>query len=348
MFWLGLRNIIISYLSGRKLILNFNGHGAEVRILPGGCPQGTYLGGLFFIIKFNGALLRPPVPRPMLTNHLAKSKALKIKYCDDATVACTVNMKSALEKSRKELVRPLTFKERTEQILPSEHNLLQFYLWDTEKFSKENLMKINNKKTKVMYFSRSKTYDFPFEVAFSDNNPLELVTEEKLLGVIVTDDLKFQKNTDYICQKAMKKMWLLRRMKQSGFTVSELLDAYCKEVRSILELAVPVWHSSLTLRQSAQIERIQKTALFLILEHNYVNYDIACTITCLEPLNLRREGICLKFITKNLASDSPLLEKHKKHTHTRSQQIVKEFHCRTKAFQKSALPYLASLVNKSK
>ena len=37
-----------------------------------------------------------------------------------------------------------------------------------------------------------------------------------------------------------------------------IFDVYTKEVRSILELAVPVWHSGLTRVQTKDIERIQR------------------------------------------------------------------------------------------
>ena len=33
-----------------------------------------------------------------------------------------------------------------------------------------------------------------------------------------------------------------------------MLDVYMKEIRAVLELAVPAWHSGLTKRQSAEIE----------------------------------------------------------------------------------------------
>ena len=38
-------------------------------------------------------------------------------------------------------------------------------------------------------------------------------------------------------------------MKQSGLNKLQLVDAYQKEVRSLLELAVPVWSSGITLDQ---------------------------------------------------------------------------------------------------
>ena len=44
-----------------------------------------------------------------------------------------------------------------------------------------------------------------------------------------------------------------------------ILDVYLKEVRSVVELAVPAWHIGLTLRQSADIERVQRVAVYIIL-----------------------------------------------------------------------------------
>ena len=220
------------------------------------------------------------------------------------------------------------------------------YLDDVDEFAKENKMKINYKKTKVMVFSRAKKIDFPLEVSFPGGEILERLTEVKLLGVMITDNLSWQSNTDYICSKARKKIWLLRSMKFAGLTQSELVDAYCKEVRSLLELAVPLWNSALTIKQCQQIERIQKTALAVILDHKFINYENACKMTNIVTLKIRREKICLKFIKKNLESDTPLLTPHSSSINTRSKpKIVKEFNCRTTAFKKSSLPYLARLAN---
>ena len=52
-------------------------------------------------------------------------------------------------------------------------------------------------------------------------------------------------------------------MKLSGLDRSELIDAYKKEVRSILELAIPVWNSGLTLDKVRQFERVQKSSHLL-------------------------------------------------------------------------------------
>ena len=81
-----------------------------------------------------------------------------------------------------------------------------------------------------------------------------------------------------------------------------LFDAYIKEVRSILELAVPVWHSSLTRKQSLDIERVQKVAFRIILGPLYISYKQACQYLCTKTLEERRTKLCLKFAKKNLKS----------------------------------------------
>ena len=135
-------------------------------------------------------------------------------------------------------------------------------------------------------------------------------------------------------------------MKKAGLNLHELVDAYCKEVRSLVELAVPLWHSAITKKQSAQIERIQKSALSIMLDENYTNYEVACTIVQLEPLWSRKENICVKFIKKNMESGAPLLDPYHKPLNTRYKGgKVHEPFCRTTAYQKSCIPFLAHLYN---
>ena len=56
-----------------------------------------------------------------------------------------------------------------------------------------------------------------------------------------------------------------------------------KEVRSLLEIAVPAWHSGLTVDQVQELERIQKVAMSIILGENLPS-DQARHLLELEPL----------------------------------------------------------------
>ena len=105
-----------------------------------------------------------------------------------------------------------------------------------------------------MKFSFTRTLDFPPEVYFEDGSVVQTIGQTTLLGVVVSENLKWHKNTTYICLKARRKLWVIRRMMQLDLTVYQLFDVYIKEVRSVLEYAVPVWHSSLTKKEKSEIE----------------------------------------------------------------------------------------------
>ena len=238
-----LLKIIVSYLSGRTMTLTFHGAQSSLKELPAGSPQGALLGGLIFMIKFNGIFLRPAIPRPA---NLSNVKSLYVKYVDDGAVAARVDLKACLAKDPVNRPFPLNFRERTGHILPCENSLLQHFILETHEYANTNNMIINKDKTNLMLFSKSRKYDFPPEVYFNDGTKLEVVSEQTLLGVVISEDLRWSKNTDFICSKARRKLWVLRRMMTLDLDVHQLFDVFKKEIRSILEYAVPVWHSSIT------------------------------------------------------------------------------------------------------
>ena len=104
-----------------------------------------------------------------------------------------------------------------------------------------------------------------------------------------------------------------------------LFDAYTKEVRSILELAVQVWHSSQTRKQFLDIERVQRIAFKIILGPLYISYKQACEYLNTKTLEERRMKLCLKFAKKNLKSENCMFLKNNQMFNTRQPtRIVKE------------------------
>ena len=340
-----LLRIVISYLTGRSMILTYNGEKSAQKMLPGGGPQGAFLGGLIFMIKYNGALLRPKIPWH-IEGPISKSKSVKVKFVDDGTVAVSVNLKTSLIPDPEDRAQPLNYQERTGHILPGEQNLLQYYIEDAESYCSNNQMVINKQKTKVIKFSKSRKWDFPPEHTFLDGTNIECVPAVKLLGVIVSQDLRWFQNTSYICKKARSRLWILRRMKNMELGLFQLFDVYSKEIRSILEMAVPVWHSSITNQQRIDIESIQKVAFRIILGNKYQDYKSACVRFNTETLNNRRIKLCHKFAKKNMKSDHSFFEKIDSNVNTRQKKdIVKEYKCNFGRFLKSSLLYLAKLLN---
>ena len=92
-----------------------------------------------------------------------------------------------------------------------------------------------------------------------------MIEQTKLLGLVISSDMSWSSKNEFMVGRANKKLWILRRLKRLGATPDDLLDIYIKQVRSILEYAVPVWHPSITGEQRLEIERVQKSAFHIIL-----------------------------------------------------------------------------------
>ena len=144
---------------------------------------------------------------------VSKSKSAKVKFVDDGTAAVSVNLKSSLIPDPVDRARPQNYHERTGHVLPRDQNLLQLYVNEAEDFFARNKMVMNKQKTKVITFTKSKKWDFPPELTFDDGTYIDCVQNIKLVGVLVSQDLKWSQNTAYICKKARSRLWILRRMK---------------------------------------------------------------------------------------------------------------------------------------
>ena len=337
--------ILISYLTERSMYMRYKGESSSRKLLPGSSPQGAFLGILLFIIIFNGALLRPAIPRP---------NSLNLKYIDDLSMLEAFKLKTSLVMDPVDRVKPLTFNERTGQILPRENNTLQHQLNCLENFASQKLLKIKEKKTNLMKFNFSHNHDFPPEVTINGfRDQLEVIHETKLLGIMLTDDLKWAANCEYLCKKAYSKMWTLRRMKVLDVEPLVILDVYVKEIRSVLELAVPAWHSGLTTKQSADIERVQKVAVNIILSDcnsgkSEFSYNMALVVLDLEPLEVRRENLCLTFAKKTLKSrHSDMFMTNGSQHDTRDKLSFYENKSNTRRYFNSPLNYLTRLLNNS-
>ena len=211
-------------------------------------------------------------------------------------------------------------------------------------------MKINESKSQIMIFNKSRKYDFPPEYSFANNVILEVVEKTRLLGIILTSDLRWEANTLFICTKAMAKMWLLRRMKTMKMDPQIIFDYYIKEIRVLGEQGVSIWNSGLTKGQANDIEKIQKVALKVILGDKYVSYDLACEYFEITPLFERRSELCKNFALKLYQSDRSCdFFTHKINTvNTRNDQLpLIENITRTTRCYNSPHNYLTRLVNQN-
>ena len=196
--------------------MTYNGYTASPRDLPGSSPQGAFLGIFLFIVKYNGVALRPSIPRIAFhcSSKLANCKDQNCQfhpksthtiYVDDLAEAEAINLKTQLVPGTQNRPYPLKYHERTGQRFPQSNSLLQKNLHRVEEFSNKNLLKINESKSKILFFNPSTKFDFPPEFSFSSGDSLEVLQSCRIVGIIISHDLKWEQNTQSIYTKAMKK-----------------------------------------------------------------------------------------------------------------------------------------------
>ena len=144
-------------------------------------------------------------------------------------------------------------------------------------------------------------------------------------------------------------MELLRKVASFGTSIEEKKNIYILYIQSILEQSCVVWHSSLTAENAQDLERIQKAAVRIILGKNFENYEEALDKIDLQPLNVRREELCLKFAKKCLKHPKvkdmfPTREKpHEMQLRDEEKFVVR--HANTERMKKSSIPYMQRILN---
>ena len=234
------------------------------------------------------------------------------------------------------------------QIIKSDNLKTQGYINDLNEWTEKNLMKMNAKKTKIQIFNFSKKYQFTTNIQLQ-NESLEIVNHKRILGVHLTSDLKWDKQVDTLIKRAnMRMRWLHSATK---FTEDRqiLKQIYTIYVRSILENAATVWHSSLTQSNVESLERCQKAALRIICADKYITYENALKFMKMQSLNDRRTKLCVNFIKKSIKLDNfkqlfPENENVNVNLRNHEKYFVKKY--RTERCKKSSIPYFQNLMNK--
>ena len=140
-------------------------------------------------------------------------------------------------------------------------------------------------------------------------------------------------------------MRLLHKLVSFSVPQEDLLNIYILYIWSILEQSCQVWHS---------LERVQKNALRIILQEQYVSYSNALDISGLSPLFERRSTLCLRFakscvrnnVTEDMFPLNPTVQSYE--LETRFREKYKVTNARTERLKTSSIPYMQRLLNSAK
>lgn len=174
---------------------------------------------------------------------------------------------------------------------------------DAIEWSDKNNMKLNCDKTKeILVDFRRKKQPVP-KITMCDVE-IERVKSTKLLGVLISENLKWDDHVDYICQKGSKRIYFISVLKRSGVDPNDLVKIYCATIRSVLEYACELWHPGLTKCQSSKLESIQKRVLRIIF--SFESYEAAMCAANIQSLRARREEACRTFFINVTKPDHKL------------------------------------------
>ena len=327
--------LLINFFQDRQMYVKWHGCKSVPRELNGGGPEGATLGLLEYISQSNDCADVVNVND-------------RFRFLDDLSILEIINL-LLVGLSEYDITShvPNDVPNHNQYIAPEKLKTQQ-WLHEINELTKEKKMLINEKKTKVMIFNFTNTHQFSTRLCL-ENEILEEVKSTKLLDTIITNDLKWDKNTEFIVQKANARMELLRKLSNFNVSIEDLKNIYVLFVRSQLEQSAVVWHSALTEENKSDLERVQRSALKIILGKKYMSYEKSLNYLGLETLEERRESLCLKFALKCLENEntSEIFDYNEKihQMSLRKTDILKIDHSNTKRLKDCGIRYMQRLLN---
>ena len=324
--------VLIDYLTGRKMKVKMNSKESKIKDLIGGGPQGSQIGQLTYLVSSDEC------PQDVDTDD-------GYKYIDDLEVLELVFLAGILidYDFTTHIASDVGIKDK---FLPPYQCKTQSINNRIASWTSDNKMKINESKSNYMIFTRCQQ---PFSTRLTMNNvKLDQVRVTKLLGMWISDDLSWERNTREICKKAYSRMPILTKLKYVGSKRSDLVDIYCKVIRTTTEYCSSSFHHSLTVHQEQKLESIQRTSLKIILAEEYESYEKSLILLKLEKLSVRRLRRCLNFGLKSIKHKTnsrmfPL--NHTSKHNLRDQEAYYVNFARTEIYRKSAIPSIQRMLN---
>ena len=158
-----LLNLVIAFLTNRRMIVRYKGEESDPKMLPGGGPQGTLLGLFLFLVLINDVGFEGQTNKvgelATRRKNFKQLNEIHLKFVDDLTLAEAIDLKSQLlDVPFKERPHPDNFHARTGHTLRPEDSKVFSQLENTKQYAATNGMKLNPKKTKLMLFNLPKSW----------------------------------------------------------------------------------------------------------------------------------------------------------------------------------------------
>ena len=224
-----------SYLSQRQQLVSIDNTKPRFRPITFGVPQGSILGPLLFFLFINDL--------PLYTSNVSTDM-----YADDTKLYDVQTSQDTIEKN------------------------LQIALKELHKWCKNNGMVLNSTKTKVMLITTNqKRHGFDRDGPSLNFNvePLQVIVNDKLLGVFVDNNLTWNKHIKHISKKIASNIWSLSKMKDY-LSQEHPIQFYKSYIQPHIDFCNIIWGNT-SESNKQKILRMQKRAVRVILYYNVEN-----------------------------------------------------------------------------
>ena len=325
--------VLVNYFQDRKMSVKWHGCRSVPKHIKGGGPQGATLGLLEYQSQSNNSADCVEIED-------------RFKFVDDLSILEIVNLLTIG-------ITSFNLKNQVPNDIPSHNQFIppqnlqsQEWLNKIDEWTENQKMMINCKKTIIFNFTDNFKFTTRLKIKY---DKIEVIESAKLLGTIISNDLKWDLYTSSIVKKVNARMELLRRVASFNPPEEDLKEIYILFIRSILEQSATVWHSSLSEDNKNDLERVQKTALKIILKEKYCGYQQGLANLDLESLECRRENLCLNFANKCTKNDKlkhmfPLNPKYHD-MKTRNKEKYEVQFANTGRLQNSPITHMQILLN---
>ena len=149
-------------------------------------------------------------------------------------------------------------------------------------------MKLNQKKTKMIAISATKSYQ-PRAYIKTEEGP-KIVSEDTMRVLDFHFDTypNVKHHLGVTIKKFKSRVWALRHLKRNGFPKPDLVRVYVSMIRPTAEYCSSVFHAMITQGDSDELERVQSQALKVIYGWRH-SYASLLELSGLDRLDKRRE-----------------------------------------------------------
>lgn len=245
-----------SYFSERVAILHTNTHRVE-RSVTKGCPQGSCCGPGFWNVLYNDLL-----------NLEYSSHTKIIAYADDIVILTHGKTHTAAE----------VYANSDLAIV--------------EKWARENKLKFNENKSKVMLIAKKRRLG-QVQIYLNNRN-LEQVSAMKYLGINFDSRLSFQKHIEQVAEKSRALTYMLNRTAklQWGLGHKSLKTIYEGAIVPLMTYGAPIWGDAIAKHKHCnKLQSAQRLINIKIAKaYRTISFEASCVMAGVPPIGLVIEG----------------------------------------------------------